>query len=49
MLPTTVFIRKQQDRITIRMSDTGSRLSEEKEALKALLKAYRSGAIIERQ
>ncbi len=45
VLPTTVFIEKDQPRMYVGDTDVGKEMKESIHALKALLKAYRSGEI----
>ncbi|MCK8060364.1 MULTISPECIES: fructose-1,6-bisphosphatase [unclassified Fusibacter] len=45
MLPTTVFIQKDRPRMYVGDTDTGIRLKEDIDSLKALLDAYREGQI----
>ena len=46
-LPTTVFIEKDQPRMYVGDTDVGKDIKESIEALKELLKAYRSGLILQ--
>lgn len=48
VLPTKVFIEKDQPRMFVGDTDIGNELKENIEALKELLKAYRSGKLVEK-
>ncbi len=48
MLPTSVFIEKNKDRVLVGDTDTGADLKADIAALKSLLKAYRDGIVKEK-
>ena len=47
VLPTTVFIEKDQPRMYVGDTDVGKEMKENIKALKALLNAYREGEIVQ--
>jgi fructose-1,6-bisphosphatase-3 len=48
VLPTTVFIEKDQPRMFVGDTDVGREMCESIKALKALLDAYREGLIVQK-